>query len=188
MRERIDTLFAAFERLSSREQSLLLLVIVLVLAAVVGFGSYFVSRSVERQERRIEAKLDQLREIAELRADYQARLRSQQRLTREVRANASTRILSHVERVARNSGVDLKNASERPGQPTGSPQVREENAKVTVEAVSIDRLNTFMQQLDENARLVKVREARIAPNYENPKLLNATLTIGTFKATEASEP
>lgn len=167
---------------------MLLLIIVLVLSGIVGFGSFFVSRSVARQEQRIEAKIDQLREIGELRADYQARLRSQQRLTSEVRANARTRILSHVEKVAREAGVDLKNASERPGQPTGSPEVREENAKVTVEAVSIDRLDAFIRRLDEGTRLVKVREVRMSPNYENPKLLNATITVGTFKVTEGGEP
>lgn len=183
MQAKIDALFAAFERLSSREQSLLLLVFVLLLGGLVGFGSYFVSSSIERQEARIDAKLEQLREIAELRADYRARLREQQRLTSEVRANASTRILSHVEKVAQQSGVELANASERPGQPTGSPQVREESAKVTVNAVSIDRLDAFLRKLDGGNRLVLVRGVRVAPNYEQPERLDATITVGTFKAT-----
>lgn len=186
MRAQIDALYAAFERLSSREQSLLLLVLVLVLAGVVGFGSYFTSRSISRTERRIDAKLEQLREIAELRADYQARLREQQRLTNEVRANASTRILSHVEKVAREAGVELANAAERPGQPTGSPEVREESARVTVNAVSIDRLDAFLRQLDGGNRLVQVHELRVEPNYENPKRLDATITVGTYKATGGS--
>lgn len=183
MRARIDALFAAFERLSSREQSLLLLVVALLLSGAVGFGSYFASRSIEQQEKRITAKLSQLREIAELRADYQARLREQQRLTAEVRANAGTRILSYVEKIAGETGVDLKNASERPGPPTGSTEVREETAKVTVEGVSIDRLDAFLRRLDTENRLVKVRGIRISPNFENSKRLNSTITIGTFKAT-----
>lgn len=184
MKGRIDALLAAFERLSSREQSLLLLVVVLVVGGIVGFGSYFAGRSIARTERRIEAKIDQLREIAQLRADYQARLREQQRLTAEVRANGRTRILSHVEKVAREVGVELKNASQRPSQPTGSPQVREESAKVTIEAVTINRLDAFLRGLDEGSRLVVVRGVRIAPNYENPKRLNAVVTVGTFKAVE----
>lgn len=182
MREQIDALYAAFDRLSSREQSLLLLIIVLVLGGIVGFGSFFTSRSLARQEKRIEAKLGQLREVAELRADYQARLREQQRLTNEVRANGTTRILSLVEKVARDSGIELKNAAQRPGQPTGSPEVREETAKVTVEAVSLDRLDDFLKRLDEANRLVVIRGLRIKPNYEKSKRLDATVTVGTFKA------
>lgn len=183
MSERIDALYAAFERLSSREQSLLLLVIVLLLGGVVGFGSYFTSKSIQRQERRIQAKLGQLREISNLRADYQSRLREQQRLTSEVRNNGRTRILSYVEKVAQESGVELKNASQRAAQPTGSPEVREETAKVTVESVSLDRLDDLLKRIDEGNRLVVIRGLRIQPNYENSKRLNAVITIGTFKAT-----
>ncbi len=181
MRERVDELFSAFERLSSREQSLLLLVLVLLLGGGVFFSSYFFSRGIERQEKRIEAKIRQLEEIAGLRADYQNRLREQQRLTGEVRSNANTRILSYVERVANDSGVQLQNATERPGQPTGSPEVREESAKVTVQSVSIDRLDDFLRRLDTGNRLIQVREVRVNPNYENNKRLDATVTIGTFK-------
>ncbi|MBX2812827.1 MAG: hypothetical protein KTR25_13500 [Myxococcales bacterium] len=181
MDERFDALYASFERLSSRDQSLLLLTIVLMFASLIGFSSYLVSRSITRQERRIEAKLTRLRHIHELRADYQARLRQQKRLTNEIRSNNRTRILSHVERIAKAASIDLKNASERPGQPTGSPEVREEVAKVSVESVSLDRLNDFLKRLDQSSRLVVVRGVRISPNYEKPKRLNATITISTFK-------
>lgn len=182
MRERIDALYGAFERLSSREQSLLLLIVVLAIGGTVGFSSYFMSRSIRAQEKRIEYKISQLREIAELRADYKARLREQQRLTNEVRANGSTRILSHVERIAQEAGIELKNASQGSSQPTGSPQVREETAKVSVNGVSIDRLDAFLRRLDGGSRLIVVRGVRISPNYENPKRLDATIKVGTFKA------
>lgn len=181
MKERIDAALNAFERLSSREQSLLLLVCVLVLVGVVGFSSLFLSRSLARQDKRIEAKLEQLQEVARLRADYQARLREKQRLTAEVRANRGTRILSHVERVAREVGVELKNASQRAGRATGSPQVVEEMAEVRIMAVSINRLDDFLKGLDGGSRLIVVRGVRIEKNFENPELLNATISVGTFK-------
>lgn len=182
MRARIEAWLSAFERLSSREQSLALLVAVLVLAGGVGFSSFFASRSIARTERRIVAKVEQLREVARLRSDYQARLREQQRLTSEVRANGTTRILSLVEKVAQDVGVELKNASQRAGQPTGSPEVREESARVTIEAVSVNRLDAFLEGLDDSGRLVVVRGLRISPNFENPQRLNAVITVGTFKA------
>ena len=186
MQEQIDALYGAFERLSSREQSLLLLVFVLLLGGVVGFGSYFFSNSIQRQEQRIAAKTRQLGRIYELRDNYQVRLKEQRRLTNEVRANSRTRILSHVERIAKAAGVELKNADQRPGQATGSPEVREETAKVSVQSVSIDRLNSFLKQLDESSRLIVVRGVRIKPNYEKPKRLDATITVGTFKIVAGS--
>lgn len=181
MQERIDAMLAGFERLSSREQSLLLLIGVLVIGGVIGFGSFFTSRSLAKTERRIEAKIEDLREIGRLRADYQARLREQQRLTAEVRNNERTRILSLLEKVASEVGVELKNAEQRGGQPTGSPEVREETAKVTLQGVSINRLDNFLKRLDKGNRLVVVRGLRINPNFENPKRLDAVVTVGTFK-------
>lgn len=184
MKEQIDGLRAAFERLSSREQSLLMLVVVLLLVGIVGFGSYFTSRSIDRQERRIEAKLGQLREIGRLRADYQTRLREQQRLTGEVRNNAGTRILSFVERIAQQSGVVLKTANQSGGRATGSDAVVEESAKVTVDALALNELDDFLRKLDESNRLVVIRGVEIEPSFEQPKRLNATITVGTFKPSQ----
>lgn len=181
MKERYDALMAGFERLSSREQSLLLLVVVLVLAGLVGFGSYFTSRSLAKQERRIERRVEQLREVAQLRSDYQARLREQQRLTSEVKNNRRTRLLSYLERVAKDVDVTMQDVEQRTDKPTGSPEVREEMAKVSIKAVSANRLDAFLRGVDQGNRLVVVRSVRITPNFENPKRLNATISVGTFK-------
>lgn len=181
MQERFDALYAAFERLSSREQSMLLLTIVLVLGGIVGFSSYFVSSALNAQQRRISGKIQKLAHIHELRADYQARLREQQRLTSEVKRNGRTRILSHIERIAKMAGVKIKNVSTPRGTPSSSPEVQEETAKFTVDSVSIDRLNNFLSRLDRGNKLIVVRGVRIKNNYEKPKRLDATITVGTFK-------
>lgn len=180
MKERYDALMAAFERLSSREQSLLLLIVVLILGGVVGFSSYFTGRGLAKQERRIDRRIEQLQEVARLRSDYQSRLREQQRLTSEVKGNR-TQLLSYLERVAKQVKVSVQNVEQRASRPTGSPEVREELAKVSIKDVSVNRLNDFLRGLDGGSRLVVVRNVRVSPNFENPKRLNATITLGTFK-------
>lgn len=184
MRDKINQVTAAFERLSARDQQLSLLLVVLVLVGIVGFGGYFLNKKVKGAESRIEHKLDQLKEAARLRGDYKRRLAEQNRLTNEVKANGNTRILSYLERAFKDAGIEMRNASESPGPATGSKAVREEVAKVSVKGVSIDRLNSLLEKIEKGNRLVKIRRLRINQNYENNKQLNADITIGTFKAAE----
>ena len=55
---------------------------------------------------------------------------------------------------------------------------------VRVENVSIDRLHDFLKRIEEGNDLVKVRELQIETRFDNAKMLNAKVTVGTFKTTE----
>ncbi len=181
MKARLQQLVVSFERLSGREQGMVLFMVVAVAAMVFGLGGYFVSRDLGARAKRIDAKLAKLEEIAALKQDYQARLAEQQRLASEVRGNAGTSILSYLESLSTRASVELRNASERPGEPTGSEQVREEAAEVTISNVSIDRLHEFLRQIEEGNRLVKVRRIKIKTRFDDAQKLDATVTVGTFK-------
>lgn len=143
MKERLQGLTASFERLSAREQALALVLVAVLFTAVIGFGGYLVNRNLDLRKKRIAAKVEQLKVIAELRGDYQRRLSEQNRLAAEVKNNQSMRILSYLEELARNARIDLGNASERPGGATGADTVKEEAAEVVVQNVSLDWLSTI---------------------------------------------
>lgn len=183
MKTTLANLGASFERLSKREQHLVLLVAFLLITAVLGFTTYFVSRDLGRRETRIAAKTERLEELAALRSDYQRRLAEQNRLAAEIRRNNNVRLLSYIEDVSKRASIELGNAQERAGQPTGSEVLKEEAAEVTVRNVSIDRLYDFLKRIEEGNRLVKVRHLKIKRRFDNPKMLDATVTVGTFKTT-----
>ncbi|MCK6544930.1 hypothetical protein L6R52_03620 [Myxococcota bacterium] len=181
MKERIQAITAAFERLSAREQTLVLVLVVVLFGAVVGFGGYLVNKNLDLRKKRIAAKVEQLKVIAELRGDYQRRLAEQNRLAADVKNNQSMRILSYLEELARNARIDLGNASERPGGATGSDTVKEEAAEVVVQNVSLDRLYEFLRQIEQGNPLVKVRQLKIKQRFDNKEMLDASVTVGTFK-------
>jgi hypothetical protein len=183
MRNQLEQLGSSFDRLSGREQVMVLFLVVALAGMVFGLGGYLVNRDLTARAKRIEAKTAKLKEIAALKQDYQARLAEQQRLASEVRGNAGARILSYLEGVSGRTGVELRNASERPGEPTGSDQVKEEAAEVTVQDVSIDRLHVFLQQIEEGNRLMKVRRLKVKTRFDNAQKLDATVTVATFKPT-----
>jgi hypothetical protein len=181
MRAKISQFGASFERLSVREQVMVLFMVLAIAAMIFGVGGFFVNKDLKAREKRIAAKIVKLKEIAALRTDYQKRLAEQQRLVAEVRGNANIRILSYLEDLAKKARVDLVNASERRGESTGSDQVKEEGAEVTVKNVSLDRLHELLRQIEEGNRLVKVRRLRIKSRFDKRDMLDATITVGTFK-------
>jgi type II secretory pathway component PulM len=183
MRTVISDLGAAFERLSSREQRLLLLVGLLLFISLVGFTSYFVGRDLDRREKRIAAKAESLEELGALKIDYQRRLAEQNRLAAEIRKNNTVRLLSYIEDIYKKTGIDVASMQEGKGGSTGSELLKEEAAEVTVKNVTINRLYDFLKRLEEGNRLVKVRGLKVKRRFDNPKMLDATVTVGTFKTT-----
>ncbi len=183
MKAKLSQFAVAFERLSGREQVMVIVMIVGLIGMIVGFGGYFVNKDLHAKHRRIEAKMEKLKEIAELRGDYQRRLNEQKRLADEVRRNKDTRILSYLEGLSKKANIELKNASERQGEATGSDLVKEEAAEVMIQNVSLDRLNEFLKQIEEGNHLVKIRRLKIKTRFDNKEMLDANVTVGTFKPT-----
>ena len=183
MKAKLSQFATAFERLSGREQIMVVFMILALIGMIVGFGGYFVNRDLSSSKKSIDAKIEKLKEIAELRSDYQRRLNEQKRLADEVRKNKDTRILSYLEGLSKKANIEMKNASERQGEATGSDLVKVEAAEVTIQNVSLDRLYEFLRQIEEGNRLVKVRRLKIKTRFDNKEMLDATVTVGTFKPT-----
>ena len=178
-----EQLSESFERLSAREQIMALFLVAAILLMALGFGSYFVNRGIDARQRRIAAKEKKLVQVGELRTDYQRRLNEQRKIANRVRGNNRLRLLSYLEDKGKLAGIELKNIVERPGEPTGSDQVKEESAEVLVKKVSIDRLFKFLKQVEQGNPLIKVRRLKIKQRFDDKEMLDASVTVGTFKTT-----
>ncbi len=181
MDKQFEQVGAAFERLSPREQVMSLVLVTTIIAMIFGFGGYFVNRGVEAREQRIAAKERKLAQVGELRTDYQRRLAEQKQVADRVRKNNGLRLLSYLDEKGRAAGIDLKYIRERPGELTGFDQVKEEAAEVQLKKISLDRLYEFLRQVESDNPLVKVRRLRIKQRFDNRELLDAWVTVGTFK-------
>ena len=181
MKEQFEQLSAGFERMSAREQVMSLALIATILLMIFVFGGYFVNRGIKAQQARIAAKEKKLAEVGELRTDYQRRLNEQKRIANQVRGNNGLRLLSYLEDKGKLAGIDLKNIVPRPGEATGSDQVKEEAAEVLVKNVSLDKLHEFLKQVERGNSLVKVRRLKIKQRFDNKEMLDASVTVGTFK-------
>jgi len=181
MKQLMDNAWAAFDRLSAREQVMVVVMLTAIITMVLGFGGYLIQRDFSRREIRIDAKIEKLREVAALRSDYRRRLAEQEALAAEVKRNAQTRILSYLESLSEKAGIELANVRGRRGESTGSDLVAEDAAEVEIRNVSIDRLDAFLRAIEEGNRLVKVRRLKIRSRFDDPQMLDAQINVGTFK-------
>ncbi len=177
------SLFAAFERLSGREQLMVLFMVVAIIGMIFGFGGFFINKDLKSKEKRIAAMTERLSKVADLRSDYQRRLNEQKRLAGEVRRNGKVRLGSYLENISKRSNIELTNSKSRNGEPTGSDQVKEEDEEVQIRNVSLDRLYEFLRQIEQGNRLVVIRRLKIRKRFDNAEMLDATVTVGTFKPT-----
>lgn len=181
---RLAALTVTFERLSGREQIMSLFLVCAVLGMAVGWTTYFVNKDLTNRELRLADKTKKLGELIALRSDYQRRLADQKRIADQIRKNNTVRLLSYIEDVSAKANIELGNASERSGEPTGSELLKEEAAEVTIRKVSMDRLYKFMSEIERTNQLVKIRRLKIKTRFDDPKMLDATVTIGTLKTTD----
>jgi hypothetical protein len=129
--------------------------------------------------------MEQLDKLLTLKADYQRRLQDQNKLAAEIKANNGTRLLSYLEEISKQSNIELGNASERAGESTGTELLKEVAAEVMIKNVSIDRLYDFLRRIEDGNRLVKVRRLKIKTRFDNAKMLDAVVTVGTFKTQDS---
>lgn len=181
---RLAALTVTFERLSGREQIMSLFLVCAVLGMAVGWTTYFVNKDLTNRELRLADKTKKLGELMTLRSDYQRRLADQKRIADQIRKNNTVRLLSYIEDVSAKANIELGNAAERSGEPTGSELLKEEAAEVTIRKVSMDRLYKFMSEIERTNQLVKIRRLKIKTRFDDPKMLDATVTIGTLKTTD----
>lgn len=181
---RISALTVTFERLSGREQLMTIVLVCAVLGMAVGWTSYFISKDLSNRELRLADKRKKLGELLALKGDYQRRLADQKRIADQIRKNNGVRLLSYIEDVSAKASIELGNATERSGEPTGSDLLKEEAAEVTIRKVSMDRLHKFLDEMEKGNQLVKIRRLKVKTRFDDPKLLDATVTIGTLKTTD----
>jgi F0F1-type ATP synthase membrane subunit b/b' len=185
IRLKLDWITAAFGRLSGREQVTALASAIGLLLFLAGIGTFFVSKDLRTREKRIADKIVQLEKLAVLKGDYQRRLADQNRLAAEIKTNNSIRLLSYLEEISKQSNIELGNAQERGGEATGSDLLKEVAAEVMIKNVSIDRLYDFLRRIEEGNRLVRVRRLKVKSRFDNQKMLDASVTVGTYKTQDS---
>lgn len=177
----MDQIREAYLRLSDREKKLVLILGIALLVISFALGGYFGVYSGFKRASAIKQMRQRIADVYRLEQPYVNAQSTLDDLTRRLDSNKIS-LFSLVEDVSSKLGVQIDNVTEK-SEHVDNSELDEISVLVHLKELSIDRLTAFLEGIEETAEngLVKVMRLDIKTRYDNPGLLDAQMTIATWK-------
>lgn len=181
MSETMHNALGALGQLSARERVLVAL-LGAVMAALLTFGAvWLVGSRLDKAERRLDERKEQLALIEGLQGKYRVAEQHQREQSKKLESNAVS-LFSLLQKTAGELGLTLDNLNERKS-PIKEANVDEISVDVSLPKVSITKLNKFLEKMEgyPNTGLVKVTKLKVKTNFTNEDLLDVHMTVATYR-------
>ncbi|MBW2699706.1 MAG: type II secretion system protein M [Deltaproteobacteria bacterium] len=183
--KRIETLMAAFQRLSQREK----LMVGGVGAALVLFIGFFIhmgfASSLNSMSSRIDNKTKKLIQIIELRKDFEDAKQGQRLSQERMRRGAGIDLKATIEQQAEKLGVAIQDMKSNPPSVDVESGIQENKVAVNIELITLDRLVDFLSGIEQSSQTVAVRKLRVKKSFKQPDHLEVSFSVSNFQLTEA---
>jgi general secretion pathway protein M len=176
----LSNLQARWAALSAREQRLLMLVgavasVVLLFVIIFSFGS-----AAAAKEKRIQTKLEQLRQVQELAANYSV-AEAQRRAAEQQLSNSNIRLMSYLQQKAGQARLDIPTMSPKGDQELGDDgRIVESSVELTLTDVKVRDLVDFLSAVEAGPGVVKVTSLRVQPRPANENM-TAWVNVATYR-------
>jgi type II secretory pathway component PulM len=178
-----SALTRALQKMTDRERKLVAVgvaaVVVFALAGVaMGISSFIASR-----EKRIRLHKDEIAQIETLRVAYDAATARDKAAEARIKTASSTSLFSLLQKSAGEVGLSLQDLNER-RLPVKDSDLTEVTVDVNLKEISVDKLVTLLEKIEGRSSdgVVKVTKLKVKTKYDNPEMLEASLTVSTWKA------
>lgn len=178
---------AAFARMSERERRLVIVTVAVAVALALLGGITIVSSMLEKREKLVKMRRDEIAQLDALRAKYDEAVQAENRATQRIKSNTAS-LFSLMQKAAGEVGLSLNDLNERRTPVKDMPDLNEITVDVTLKDISVDKLNTLLEKIEgkRNDGIVKVTKLKVKTRFDNPEMLEATMTVSTWKSTAAS--
>jgi general secretion pathway protein M len=165
--------------LSPRERVMVTIAAVAVVLFVVLMASQGLARGVASREARLEDKTRVLGQIGTLSAGYRAVQAERQAMEARLKG-PPVALMSHVSQAGSALGIEVTDL--RPtGAPTETEGVLEESVEVNLPRIDLPRLARLLEGLERSAGLVKVRRLRVSTRSDDPRLVDVTVVVASYR-------
>jgi len=178
LKAELDTAKAAFGRLTQREQVIVLGGAAAAVVFVLLIIGMLVSSAIDSAENRVKVKGDQLVQVMALQGEYRAREQQRQARLREI-GRGTTRLVSLVEDVARQSGVEIGQLRPEDGEPNAQGLI-ESSVDLRATNLSADRLQDFLSRLETSPGVVIIRRLKVTRPFRKDSV-DVELTVTTYR-------
>ena len=159
-----DSVSLWYGRLTQREQLTFFGLGLGSVLAMLLFIGWILSGSIGKLEQRIQDKGKQLEKILALQGEYQAKKEKTRQLEAKVR-KANVHLVSLVETIANQVGVALEKVSPKDSKESFG-EFTESHVDFTVKGLSADRLQKFLNELENADGIVIIRNLSLERQYK----------------------
>lgn len=170
-----------FSGLTQREQRLVWLsagacTLVVVVVTIVASAN-----GLSNKRATIERTADQIAQLRKMSAGYLAKKGDAKHIQAKVERNKVS-LFSLLQNVSGQLDLTLNDLQEKKNILPGE-KIVEISVKVNLQKLSLDRLTAFVDALEGNPNdLVKVTQLKVKTRFDEPDLLDAQMTVATWKA------
>ncbi len=175
---KLDALRAAFGRLTQREQLMVIGGGALAILVIMFSVGLLVGSAIDRAEHRVKVKSDQLTQLLQLQGEYKARQAQRQARMREL-GRSNVRLVSLVEDLARQAGVDIGQLRPEDGEPSAEGII-ESRVDLRATNLSADRLQDFLSRLEKAPGVVIMRRLKVVRPYRKDTV-DVEMTVTTYR-------
>jgi len=172
-------------QLSRRDRTALIIGGIVVLITLVVFGLILPYQgAISRLDSRIAARQKQVREVHDLQQEYRVLQRqlseAQNRLSRSRGFSLFSFIESQTAQVATKENLIYM----RPQQTATREGTQEESVEIKLEKLNLNQLVRFLYGIESADAYLQVKNMRVRTRFDNPSLLDTTMTISAFGGSE----
>jgi hypothetical protein len=173
----------ALQKMTERERKLVFVMIGAVVLFMIGGLSMGISSFLSSREKRIRLRRDEIAQIEALRVSYDAATARDRAAEARIKQASATSLFSLLQKSAGEVGLALTDLNER-RLPVKDSELSEVTVDVNLKEIGIDKLVTLLEKIEGRSTdgVVKVTKLKVKTKFDNPEMLEASLTVSTWKA------
>jgi hypothetical protein len=181
MREKINGLLNQmslwFGGLTERERLLVVVTTGVAVLFIVGGSVLSATNALEKREKRIKLRKEQLSQILALEGSYQVAKEAIASEERRLKGNKVS-LFSLCNKAAREIGLTLNDLNERK-RPVRDTNLEEISVEVNLKSLTI----SFLEAIEgkRTGGMVKITKLKVKMRFDNPDLLDVQMTVATWK-------
>jgi type II secretory pathway component PulM len=177
----------AFSRLTEREKRLVLITGGVAVVFVLVLGTTLVSSALDKREKRVAMRRDEIAQLEGLRDKYQEAVQAEDRSKRRITSN-TTSLFSLLQKNASEVGLSLTDLNERRAPVKDAPDLTEVTVELNLKEISVDKLDNLLEKIEGKRTdgVVKVTKMKVKTRFDNAEMLETSMTVSTWKSSGAA--
>ena len=183
---KLDNLYATYLGLSTREQTMALVMVAAAILFIIVLPVTLASRSMSSLERGVAEGQAGLKKIARQIESYNAAKGDLERLEKSLAGGFDSSIATTLESLADKAGIKdhIDSLKEKPMAP--SDLFEQVSVDVRLTKVRLKQFISFLFEIEHHPmKILKLQQLDIKPRYDSKQELDASFTVSTFRLRES---